>query len=61
MLTIYKASAGSGKTYTLAYEYVRLLLGVKDEEGRYRLNLPVKGVAAAAARHRSIIAMTFTN
>ena len=61
MLTIYKASAGSGKTYTLAYEYVRLLLGVKDEEGRYRLNLPGKGVAAAAARHRSIIAMTFTN
>lgn len=26
MLTLYKASAGSGKTYTLAYEYIRLLL-----------------------------------
>lgn len=28
MLTIYKASAGSGKTYTLTREYLRLLLGV---------------------------------
>lgn len=27
MLTIYKASAGSGKTYTLTREYLRLLLG----------------------------------
>lgn len=27
MLTVYKASAGSGKTYTLTYEYIRLILG----------------------------------
>ena len=26
MLTIYKASAGSGKTFTLSVEYIRLLL-----------------------------------
>ena len=26
MLTIYKASAGSGKTFTLAYEYIKLML-----------------------------------
>lgn len=24
MLTIYKASAGSGKTFTLAYEYLKM-------------------------------------
>lgn len=63
MLTIYKASAGSGKTYTLAYEYVRLLLGVKDEvNGNYRLNSPkYLGGHVFAARHRNILAITFTN
>ena len=42
MLTIYKASAGSGKTYTLAYEYIKLLLGIKldDAGGSYVLNSP---------------------
>ena len=30
-INIYKASAGSGKTYTLAYEYVRLLFDNKNE------------------------------
>ena len=36
MLTIYKASAGSGKTYTLAFEYIKALLGIKDgETGTY--------------------------
>ena len=29
MLTIHKASAGSGKTYNLALKYLTLLLGVK--------------------------------
>ena len=39
MLSIYKASAGSGKTYNLVYEYIRLLIGVKDPAtGRYSLN-----------------------
>ena len=62
MLTIYKASAGSGKTYTLAYEYVRLLLGVKSEGGGYRLNSPrYMGGNVLASRHRSILAITFTN
>ena len=62
MLTIYKASAGSGKTYTLAFEYVRMLLGVKGEDGVYRLNLP-KYLAgrSLSARHRNILAITFTN
>ncbi len=31
MINIYKASAGSGKTFTLAREYIKLLLGRKDE------------------------------
>lgn len=55
MLTIYRASAGSGKTYTLAYEYIRLLLGHTDRDGRHRLNSGNRGA------HRNILAITFTN
>ncbi len=56
MLTVYKASAGSGKTYTLAYEYVKLVLGYKDKStGKYRLNLNPQNP------HHSILAITFTN
>lgn len=58
MLTIYKASAGSGKTYTLTKQYLVLLLGVKhtDDDGKvtYTLN-PRRN------KHRSILAITFTN
>lgn len=55
MLTLYKASAGSGKTYTLAREYIKLLLGRKDHEtGRYTLR------RAGGNAHRSILAITFT-
>lgn len=36
MLDIYKASAGSGKTYTLTLEYIKMLLGKRDEDGRYQ-------------------------
>lgn len=63
MLKIYKASAGSGKTYTLAYEYIKILLGVKQDSGEYRLNSPkyVKGQRAISNRHRYILAITFTN
>lgn len=63
MLTIYKASAGSGKTYRLAFEYVRMLLGVKDETtGRYRLDLPrYTDASPRTAAHRHILAITFTN
>ena len=55
MINIYKASAGSGKTYTLAREYIKLILGYKDEEGRYRLN------RRGGLAHRSVLAITFTN
>ena len=55
MLNVYKASAGSGKTFTLAYEYIKLLLGYKDESGTFRLNFYEKEY------HRHILAVTFTN
>lgn len=55
MLAIYKASAGSGKTFTLAYEYIKMLLGVKNPDtGRYSLNRGQRD------RHRHILAVTFT-
>ena len=64
MLTIYKASAGSGKTFTLAYEYIKTLLGIKDPEGdRYYLNSAkyAPGGFRRSNRHSSILAITFTN
>lgn len=53
MINVIKASAGSGKTYQLTYEYIKLLLGEKCK-GRYRL-------AKGKERHRHILAVTFTN
>ena len=56
MIIIHKASAGSGKTYSLAREYIKYMLGHKDEtSGRYRLN------RSASGSHRRVLAMTFTN
>ena len=55
MLTIYKASAGSGKTFTLAYEYIKLLLGQKHPDGSYTLR------RSGSEHHQSILAITFTN
>lgn len=45
MLSIYKASAGSGKTFTLAREYIRLLLSASERDIR---------------AHSHILAVTFT-
>ena len=56
MLQIIKASAGSGKTYKLALEYITLLLGEKGNDGRYRLS-----EESAREYHRHILAVTFTN
>ena len=53
MINVIKASAGSGKTYQLTYEYIKLLLGEKCK-GRYRL-------AKGKERHRHILAVTFKN
>lgn len=55
MLNIYKASAGSGKTFALAGDYLRLLLGIETDGGKIRLN------PMPAGAHRSILAITFTN
>ncbi len=64
MLTIYKASAGSGKTFTLAYEYIKTLLGVKEPGAeRYHLNSAACSPSGRRLpnRHRGILAITFTN
>lgn len=55
MLTIYKASAGSGKTFALAKEYIKLLIGEKTEDGGYRLR------RGGREHHQAILAITFTN
>ena len=63
-LTVYKASAGSGKTYALTREYILALIGVKNPaDGTYRLNHPHYSPTgrALANRHRGILAITFTN
>lgn len=49
-----KASAGSGKTYSLARTYIVNLLGVRGEDGKYHLR-------NKAEYHRHILAITFTN
>ncbi len=60
MLRIHKASAGSGKTYALTREYLKLLLGEK-RGGRYRLRpLSSYGYLKPKA-HGEILAVTFTN
>lgn len=61
MLTIYKASAGSGKTYTLAYEYIKLLLGVKLGDGYVLNHRKYAGDAMERRPHSRILAITFTN
>lgn len=56
MLSIYKASAGSGKTYTLAYEFIKMLLGRKREgSSEYYVD------TRSRDRHRRLLAITFTN
>ncbi len=64
MLKIYKASAGSGKTYTLAYEFIRTLLGMKKQgSDKYFLNSAKYSPIGApiSNKHRHILAITFTN
>lgn len=54
-LKVIKASAGSGKTYQLTYEYIKILLGKKNKEtGLYYL-------ANREEYHQHILAITFTN
>ncbi len=62
MLHIFKASAGSGKTFTLAKEYLTLLLAIKEPgTDRYALNLdPERRFLLQPLPHRKILAITFT-
>lgn len=55
MILINKASAGSGKTYTLVKEYLIMLLGKKTEGGNYILDKHPND------NHCYILAITFTN
>lgn len=62
-LYIYKASAGSGKTFTLTLRYITQLLDASEPgegNGRPRLNHKDFG-AVRRNRHRGILAITFTN
>mgnify|MGYP000526629299 CR=1 FL=1 len=63
MLTIYKASAGSGKTFSLALEYIKILLGIRRRDGSYALNDDAHTPSGHRTpdRHRAILAITFTN
>lgn len=64
-IKVYKASAGSGKTYTLVYEYIRYLFNAQCS-----YSSPVLGEVREAGRglqfstlnlHRRVLAVTFTN
>ncbi len=65
MLQIHKASAGSGKTFTLTREYIKLLLGrkvhLKNGETRYALRHSVNYGFGKPKAQGSILAVTFTN
>ncbi len=54
MLSVYRASAGSGKTFNLTKDYIRMLLGEQDENGKWQLSKD-------KSRHRHTLAITFTN
>ena len=57
MIELYRASAGSGKTYTLAKKYIWYFLTISQEGGKARLRTDAE--LADSARH--ILAVTFTN
>lgn len=56
MLKVYRASAGSGKTYRLTYEYIKMLLGRRNEHDSY-----YTFYRSYNNSHRRILAVTFTN
>lgn len=57
MLTLQRASAGSGKTYTLAQKYILHLIAFKSNEGKWKLRKQRQ--IDDALQH--ILAITFTN
>ena len=59
-MLVMKASAGSGKTYNLALQYISHLLFVDDENGRLVPRRQAAGGHILNA-HRLLLAITFTN
>ena len=59
-MLVMKASAGSGKTYNLALQYIKHLLFATDEQGRLKPRR-VKGDDRILNAHRLLLAITFTN
>ncbi len=59
-LLVLKASAGSGKTYNLALQYIKHLLFTKEGEGRL-VPRRATGDARILNAHRQLLAITFTN
>lgn len=57
MLQLQRASAGSGKTYTLAKKFIWFLIAIKGPDRRWRLRTP-REIADGLPR---ILAITFTN
>ena len=57
MLQLQRASAGSGKTYTLAKKFIEFYISRPDDKGCRRL-LPVRGLRDSL---QHILAITFTN
>ena len=61
-LLVIKASAGSGKTYTLAKEYIKHLLFATPDDGKGTV-VPRRrdGNSQPLNAHRLLLAITFTN
>ena len=59
-LLVLKASAGSGKTYNLALQYIKHLLFTSDDDGRL-LPRRHEGDKHILNAHRLLLAITFTN
>lgn len=61
MLHIKKASAGSGKTYSLTGKYLSMLLGERGEDGKMHLYGAGDYGFLKTKPHSRILAITFTN
>lgn len=59
MLKIQRASAGSGKTYTLTRHFIRLFISIPVEEGSLKRRLRTRDELRDS--HSHILAITFTN
>ena len=60
-LLVIKASAGSGKTYNLALQYIKHLLFTTDAESGRMVARRAEGDARILNAHRQLLAITFTN